>query len=76
MDKEGNLISSLDRAKIKALKKDGTISGGMIPKLDACLETIKGGVECAHIIDGRVEHSILLELFTKDGIGTIIKESN
>ncbi len=48
----------------------------MIPKLDACLETIKGGVECAHIIDGRVEHSILLELFTKDGIGTIIKESN
>jgi acetylglutamate kinase len=46
----------------------------MIPKLDACLETLRGGVERAHIIDGRVEHSILLELFTKDGIGTIIKE--
>jgi acetylglutamate kinase len=74
LDKEGNLISSLDKAKIKALKKDGTISGGMIPKLDACLETLRGGVERAHIIDGRVEHSILLELFTKDGIGTIIKE--
>lgn len=74
LDKEGHLISVLDRAKIKALKKDGTISGGMIPKLDACLETIRGGVECAHIIDGRIEHSILLELFTKDGIGTIIKE--
>jgi acetylglutamate kinase len=46
----------------------------MIPKLDACLETIKNGVENAHIIDGRIEHSLLLELFTKDGIGTIIKE--
>lgn len=74
LDKEGNLISSLDSNKIEALKKDGTISGGMIPKLDACLETVRSGVERAHIIDGRIEHSILLELFTKDGIGTIIQE--
>ena len=74
LDKQGELISSLDTAKIKALKKDGTISGGMIPKLDACLETIHAGVEKAHIIDGRIEHSLLLELFTKDGIGTIIQE--
>lgn len=74
LDKEGNLISSLDSLKIDALKKDGTISGGMIPKLDACLETVQNGVERAHIIDGRIEHSLLLELFTKDGIGTIIKE--
>jgi acetylglutamate kinase len=74
LDNEGNLISSLDKAKIKALKKDGTISGGMIPKLDACLETLHAGVEKAHIIDGRIEHSLLLELFTKDGIGTIIQE--
>jgi len=74
LDKEEQLISTLDRAQIKTLKKEGTISGGMIPKLDACLETIKGGVESAHIIDGRIKHSILLELFTKDGIGTIIKE--
>ena len=74
LDKEGNLLSSLDKTKIKALKKDGTISGGMIPKLDACLETIHAGVEKAHIIDGRIEHSLLLELFTKDGIGTIIQE--
>ncbi|MDD3324605.1 MAG: acetylglutamate kinase [Sulfurospirillaceae bacterium] len=73
LDKEGNLISSLDKDKIKKLKADGTISGGMIPKLDACLETIRGGVQSAHIIDGRIEHSILLELFTNDGIGTIIK---
>ena len=74
LDKQGELISSLDTAKIKTLKKDGTISGGMIPKLDACLETIHAGVEKAHIIDGRIEHSLLLELFTKDGIGTIIQE--
>jgi acetylglutamate kinase len=74
LDKEGKLISTLDKNTIKSLKKDGTITGGMIPKLDACLETIRGGVESAHIIDGRIEHSLLLELFTKDGIGTIIKE--
>ena len=74
LDKQGELISSLDTAKIKALKKDGTISGGMIPKLDACLETIHAGVEKAHIIDGRIEHSLLLELFTKDSIDTIIQE--
>ena len=74
LDKEGNLISSLDAKKIKELKEDGTISGGMIPKLDACLETIQAGVQRAHIIDGRIEHSLLLELFTKDGIGTLIQE--
>ena len=74
LDKEGNLISSLDAKKINELKEDGTISGGMIPKLDACLETIQAGVQRAHIIDGRIEHSLLLELFTKDGIGTLIQE--
>ncbi len=74
LDKEGHLISSLDEEKIRVLKADGTISGGMIPKLDACLETIHAGVERAHIIDGRIEHSLLLELFTKDGIGTLIQE--
>ncbi len=74
LDKEGNLISSLNEEKIQALKADGTISGGMIPKLDACMETIQAGVERAHIIDGRIEHSILLELFTKDGIGTLIQQ--
>ncbi|DAB33180.1 MAG TPA: acetylglutamate kinase, partial [Sulfurospirillum sp. UBA12182] len=44
----------------------------MIPKVDACLEAVEGGVQRAHIVDGRIEHSILLELFTKDGIGTVI----
>jgi len=70
LDKEGKLISTLTREKIELLKKDGTISGGMIPKVDACLEAVDGGVEKAHIIDGRVEHSLLLEIFTSEGIGT------
>ena len=70
LDKEGKLISTLTEEKIELLKKDGTISGGMIPKVDACLEAVDGGVEKAHIIDGRVEHSLLLEIFTSEGIGT------
>ncbi len=70
LDKEKNLISTLTKEKIDLLKKDGTISGGMIPKVDACLEAVEGGVEKAHIIDGRVEHSLLLEIFTSEGIGT------
>lgn len=73
LDKDSNLISTLDAPTIQRLKEDGTISGGMIPKVDACLETIEGGVKKAHIIDGRVEHSLLLEVFTKSGIGTVIK---
>lgn len=71
-DKE--LLSSLDKKEIQALKDNGTIHGGMVPKVDACLEAIEGGVEKAHIIDGRIEHSILLELFTSDGVGTQIVE--
>lgn len=72
LDKEGKLLSKLDQKRIEELKKDGTISGGMLPKVDACLEAVNGGVKSAQIIDGRIEHSILLELFTKDGIGTFI----
>ncbi|WP_456470456.1 acetylglutamate kinase [Caminibacter sp.] len=74
LDKEGNLISSLSSREIEKLKKDGTIGGGMIPKVDAALSAVRRGVEKAHIIDGRVEHSILLELLTSEGIGTEIKE--
>ena len=74
LDKDKKLISTLYKRYIDDLIEDGTISGGMIPKVLACLETIDGGVEKAHIIDGRVEHSILLELFTSDGIGTVIKK--
>lgn len=69
-DKE--LISTLTKAEVEALKADGTIHGGMVPKVDACLEAIDGGVQKAHIIDGRLEHSMLLELFTSAGVGTQI----
>ncbi len=74
LDKEKNLLDTLTEDEIKAYKKDGTITGGMIPKVDACLEAIDGGVEKAHIIDGRVEHSLLLEILTSEGVGTVIKK--
>ena len=73
MDKNKNLLSTLTKEEISAYKADGTISGGMIPKVDACLEAIDGGVEKAHIINGKIEHSLLLEIFTSEGIGTVIK---
>jgi len=73
MDKEKNLLTTLTQEEISNYKADGTIHGGMIPKVDACLEAVRGGVEKAHIIDGRVEHSILLEIFTSEGVGTVIK---
>jgi len=72
LDKEKNLLSSLTQQEVEALKADGTIYGGMVPKVDACLEAIDGGVAKAHIIDGRLEHSMLLELFTSEGVGTQI----
>lgn len=72
LDNDKQLLSTLTEAQVAALKKDGTIHGGMVPKVDACLEAIEGGVQKAHIIDGRVEHSILLELFTSEGVGTQI----
>lgn len=72
LDKNGELLSKLSVEDVEKLKKDGTITGGMLPKVDACLEAIEGGVQNAHIIDGRLEHSLLLELFTNEGIGTVI----
>lgn len=73
LDKNRELLTTLDKEEIKELRDDGVISGGMIPKTNACLDALEGGVGSAHIIDGRVEHSILLEIFTKDGIGTKIR---
>jgi acetylglutamate kinase len=72
LDNDKNLFSALTKSKIDDLKADGTIHGGMVPKVDACLEAIEGGVNKAHIIDGRIEHSMLLELFTSEGVGTEI----
>lgn len=73
LDKEMNLITNLSIEKTEALKTDGTIQGGMLPKVDACIEALRGGVKKAHIIDGRVEHSLLLEILTSSGIGTCIE---
>ncbi len=73
LDKKGDLIPEMTLKKAKALLKDGTIDGGMIPKVNTCLGAIKGDVEGAVIIDGRVEHAILIELFTEGGAGTLIK---
>jgi acetylglutamate kinase len=73
LDKDRQLLSNLDIEKSEILKKDETIVGGMVPKVDACIEALRGGVKKAHIIDGRVEHSILLEILTSSGIGTCIE---
>ncbi len=73
LDINNELLSVLNKKEIIKLKEDGVINGGMIPKTDACINALNEGVKSAHIIDGRVEHSILLEVFTKDGIGTEIK---
>ncbi len=73
LDKEMKLITNLDIEKTEKLKEDGTIQGGMVPKVDACIEALRGGVKKAHIIDGRVEHSLLLEILTSSGVGTCIE---
>lgn len=73
LDKEMELITNLSIEQTEALKMDGTIQGGMVPKVDACIEALRGGVKKAHIIDGRVEHSILLEILTSSGVGTCIE---
>lgn len=72
LDKEGNLISSLTVKDVEILLGNKTVSGGMIPKVGCCLDALEGGVEETHIIDGRVPHAILLEVFTDSGIGTQI----
>ena len=72
LDAQKELISTLTEDYAKVLMQEGTIHGGMIPKIEACIEALDGGVKKAHIIDGRIEHSLLLELFTSEGIGTQI----
>lgn len=74
LNKDKELIGTLTRKQIEEYKVDETIHGGMVPKVDACLEALNGGVEKAHIIDGRIEHSMLLEIFTSEGVGTQIVE--
>jgi acetylglutamate kinase len=73
LDKEMRLITNLSIERTQTLKADGTIQGGMVPKVDACIEALRGGVKKAHIIDGRVEHSLLLEILTSSGVGTCME---
>lgn len=68
---DNSLISVVNVSEVPMLKRDGVIKGGMIPKIDCCVEAVRNGVNRAHIIDGRLEHSILLELFSDEGIGTM-----
>jgi len=74
LDKEKNLIADLTVEQVKALQEDGTITGGMIPKLETCVSAVQNGVDAAVILDGRVPHAMLLEIFTDRGIGTLVKE--
>jgi acetylglutamate kinase len=73
LDKQGQLIKALTTAEAQALIEDGTISGGMIPKIESCLDVIAEGVEAVVIINGKVPHAVLLELFTEHGAGTLIE---
>ncbi|WP_445191356.1 acetylglutamate kinase [Sphingomonas sp. Tas61C01] len=72
LDKHGTLLTALDPARIAALQADGTISGGMIPKVQTCVAAVQAGVDAAVILDGRVPHAMLLEIFTSAGAGTLV----
>ena len=72
LDKSGTLMTDLDPEAIARLKADGTISGGMIPKLDTCVAAVESGVDAAVVLDGRVPHALLLEIFTRSGVGTLV----
>ncbi len=68
-----SLISEMTLAEVRAAQADGTVAGGMIPKLESCIRAVEGGVPYAHLIDGRVPHALLMELFTDAGVGTMIR---
>jgi acetylglutamate kinase len=72
LDKNGDILTGLSTSEVDALIADGTISGGMLPKIGCALDAVKSGVASSHIIDGRVPHAVLLEIFTNEGIGTLI----
>lgn len=73
LDKQENILTGLNAKKVKDLIADGTIAGGMLPKVSCALDAVNSGVKTSHIIDGRVEHAVLLELLTDEGVGTLIK---
>jgi acetylglutamate kinase len=75
LDKEGTLLTGLTSERVKDLIADGTIAGGMLPKINCALDAVHNGVKTSHIIDGRVEHALLLEILTSEGVGTLIKRA-
>ena len=75
MDKSGNVVTGLSTAQVDAMIADGTIHGGMLPKIECALDAVNNGVRSAVIIDGRVEHAVLLEIFTNTGVGTLISNT-
>jgi len=75
LDKEGVLLTGLNSESVERLVKNGTIYGGMLPKIQCALEAVESGVHSSHIIDGRVEHAVMLEVFTDEGVGTLITHS-
>ena len=74
LDKEEELISSLNAKEIESLIKSDVITGGMLPKISACLNALNNSTKTAHIVDGRIQHSVLLEIFTNEGIGTLVRK--
>ena len=74
LDKAGNLLTDLNPADIAKLQADGTISGGMIPKLETCVHAVEAGCDAAVVLDGRISHAMLIEMFTSQGAGTLIRK--
>lgn len=72
LDKQGTLLTGLNAESVDKLVEDGTIYGGMLPKIQCALEAVQNGVHSSHIVDGRVEHAVMLEVFTDEGVGTLI----
>lgn len=73
LDSNKNLVEEVNEEKIKEMIISGEVSGGMIPKINTCLDSVNNGVEAAVIVDGRVKHAVLLELFTDHGAGTLVR---
>lgn len=76
LNKKGDLLTGLTTLQVQELIADGTIYGGMLPKINCALSAVQNGVKSSHIIDGRVEHAVLLEIFTDEGVGTLIRSEN
>jgi acetylglutamate kinase len=75
LDDDGELMTGMSSKMVKKLIDDGTIHGGMLPKIGCALSAVENGVKASHIIDGRVSHAVLLEVFTDSGVGTLVTKN-